>query len=385
MQQDTSWTLVLVLPLLFTAASAQSVTVQRAPAAQLPTHIDGNSPSFWNESGFNLFSSTGNPEMISTSASQFGPFWSRNVDVARQQHIPLWIEAAWRDDDGTIFGWYHHEPGGICPGKGLTAPKIGAVISYDGGQTIEDLGIVLESGYGPNCNAENGFFAGGHGDFSVVLDQNRKHFYFLFTNYGGPASEQGVAIARLAFEDRFHPAGAVRKLYEGNWDEPGAGGRTSPIFPAARPWERSDADSFWGPAIHFNTYLQKYVILMNRACCSPGWPQEGIYYVFGTDVTDPGTWGPIKRLMSGDEIGYRPGYYPQVIGLGERETDSLAGERSRLYIQGGSTWELTFSRDDAPVAPPPMEPGPPVCCESEPTDTDDITSRVSRRAPRPRP
>lgn len=341
------------------ALNAQVAYLQSAPRVQLPTHIDGNSPSFWDENGFNLFSSTGNPEMISVGANQFGPWNSSNVDVSRQLHVPLWVEAAWRDEDGVIFGWYHHEPdqASICGNKGLTAPKIGAVVSYDGGRTIEDLGIVLESGDAVNCNAKNGFFAGGHGDFSVVLDREGKYFYFFFTNYGGRTEEQGVVTARLAFEDRYHPAGAVQKFYQGEWNEPGIGGHMTPVFRANRDWSREDTDSFWGPSVHWNTHLETYVVLLNRACCKPEWPQDGIHISFNADLANPSYWRTPVMLLTGSLIGFRPGFYPQVIGLEENGTDTLAGERARFYVHGISNWEIVFVKDQ-PIDPEP--PTPPV-------------------------
>ncbi|MCX6606645.1 MAG: hypothetical protein NTV52_24085 [Acidobacteria bacterium] len=263
---------------LVSCLHAQSVVVEPASHLDLPTHIDGNTSAFWVDQTLHLFTSTGDPLMISQGPNQMGPFWSEEVDVARQIHRPLWVEAAWRDEDGTVYGWYHHEPGGVCSAKsGLTAPKIGAVVSYDNGASVIDLGIVLESGDAPDCNAKNGFFASGHGDFSVVLDREKQYFYFLFTNYGGDVSEQGVVTARLAFADRANPAGAVHKHYRGEWIEPGIGGHMTPIFQANRAWQREDADSFWGPSMHWNTHLKRYVVLMNRACCKPEWPQEGIY------------------------------------------------------------------------------------------------------------
>ena len=112
-------------------------------------------------------------------------------EVTPRDHYPIWIESAWRDDDGSIYAWYHHEPGGVCPNNSLTAPKIGALVSTDGGVTFTDLGIILATGDPLNCDAENGFFAGGHGDFSVILDQDRRYFYFLFGNYSGPPEHQG--------------------------------------------------------------------------------------------------------------------------------------------------------------------------------------------------
>jgi hypothetical protein len=258
--------------------------------------------------------------------------------------MPMWVEAVWRDTDGTLFGWYHHEPGGVCRNSDLTAPKIGAVISFDGGRTFTDMGIVLESGEAANCEAKNGFFAGGHGDFSVVLDQEKKFFYFIFTNYGGDGGGQGIVTARLAFEDRFQPAGAVYKFHEGLWEEPGIGGRTTAIYPAAVAWGQENADSLWGPSTHWNRHIEKYVILMNRACCKPHWPQEGIYIAYATDLSDPFSWSDAKRLLDKPGIGFSPGYYPQILGIEQGDTDSLAGEVARLYIHGISNWEIVFSK-----------------------------------------
>lgn len=352
--------LLCALGLFAGVAPAQSVQLRPAAKLAYPTQIDGNCPSFWNESGLNLFSSIGSPEMISTAKEFTGEWDSREVDVTLQQHFPLWIESAWVDSDGTVFGWYHHEPGGVCPDSSLTAPRIGAVVSYDGGKTIKDLGIVLESGEPVDCSARNGFFAGGHGDFSVIPDREGKYFYFFFTNYAGDVSTQGIVSARLAVEDRYKPAGRVFKYHEGEWDEPGIGGRVTPVFPARQSWMKSDADSYWGPSVSWNTHLGQYVMLLNRSCCRENWPQEGIYATFSKDLPDPASWKAPVRILSGREAG---AYYPQAVGMGPGETDSVSGAVARLFIQGVSEWEITFqfgggttegeTKDEKPPVAPP--------------------------------
>lgn len=113
------------------------------------------------------------------------------------------MEAVYRDDDGTLYGWYHHEIYNYCPMDGdryVGVPAIGAVVSKDNGRSFNDLGFVWMDGNTPNCDAKNGYFAGGNGDFSVILDREKKYFYFFFSAYGGPAEEQGVAVARMRFE-----------------------------------------------------------------------------------------------------------------------------------------------------------------------------------------
>src|ERR1044071_3545849 len=291
--------------------SAQTISRRPASRVELPPVIDGNSAAFWANGQLNLFHSTGVPS-ISRGTDQFSLWSTSGVQFDAPEHSPVWFEAAWQDDDGTLFLWYHHEPGGVCRGNSLTAPKIGAAISRDGGNTVRDLGIVLESGDPVDCGAKNGFFAGGHGDASVILDRDNKYFYFFFTNYGGPVSEQGVSVARMAFEDRFAPVGSVHKYYSGDWQEPGLGGHITPIFPAAREWQGADANSYWGPSIHWNPFLEEYVLLLNHACCAPGWPQEGIYISAATDLSQPWTWWTPLRLLAKSQIGSSPGYYPQV-------------------------------------------------------------------------
>ena len=318
-------------------ASVEDAQPVRLPA---PT-VDGNSPGVWIDGEFRVFTSTGEPVSMNGQGI-LDLIMSDAPKVTPADHYPLWIEAVWRDDDGTIYAWYHHEPGGICGGK-LTAPEIGALVSTDGGRTFQDLGIVLASGDGLNCGAQNGFFGGGHGDFSVVLDRDRRFFYFLFTNYGGSAENQGIAIARMAFEDRAQPVGAVHKLASGAWGQPGVGGAVTPLVPARVAWDFSGTDSFWGPAIHWNTAIERYVVLLNRACCKPRWPQEGIYAMFGRDLAEPSTWTAPSKILDDSQIGSAPGYYPQVFGLGAQETDTLAGQLPRLFIKGISKWQIYFS------------------------------------------
>jgi hypothetical protein len=337
---------VLLVSLCFLVpATAQRAELRRVPQRDLPTRIDGNSPAFWSEGQLKLFSSIGKPEMISEARDQFGPWTSQIIQGDLIEHYPVWVESAWLDSDGILFVWYHHEPLGLCGNDSiLTAPEIGAAVSFDGGKTLEDLGIVLRSGEALDCQAANGYFAGGHGDFSVIPDRELRYFYFVFSNYGGSIDQQGVAVARMAYEDRFGPAGAVWKFRDGNWNEPGLGGRVTAVYPANKSWKFADADSFWGPSVHWNTYLEKYVVLMNHACCEVGWHQEGIYVSFVPSLDDPATWGKPTKLLDGESIGFRAGFYPQVMGLEYGETDSVSGWIARLYVQGISQWEIMFSR-----------------------------------------
>ena len=321
-------------------ASAQQVRVQPASPIAFPAETDSNSPALWIQNQLVLFNSTGIEPIRSWGATQSALTQSEPVVLGPSIHHPYWIESTWQDFDGTILAWYHHEPPGVCGKSNLTAPQIGALMSTDGGQSFSDLGIILESGYPVDCSSQNGYFAGGNGDFSVLLGRNRRYFYFLFSNYGGPAEAQGVALARLPFDRRYTPFGAVEKFNSGNWLEPGIGGQVTPIFPVTVPWNQSNTDAFWGPSLHFNTYLNKFVMLLNRSCCGPGWPQEGVYVSYNSNLSDPAGWTPPVKILDGATDGVW--WYPQVIGHAPMGTDKIAGKNARLYVYGVSNWELTF-------------------------------------------
>src|SRR5213593_3100917 len=60
----------------------------------------------------------------------------------------------------------------------------------------------------------------------------------------------------LGAVDSLEYLGKVWKWHHGDWQEAGLGGYVTPIFAATVPWERADCESFWGPSIHWNTWLK---------------------------------------------------------------------------------------------------------------------------------
>jgi hypothetical protein len=323
---------------LWTLAEEQvQVRAYESTEARFAELVDSNSPAFWVDGRLRVINSSG-----------FGSFLSEGENVEQLTNpVPVqlpqprrpgtvWMEAVWQDPaSGLLYGWYHFEPADLdC--SPLTAPIIGAAISRDGGLTWEDRGFVIDNGYDYDCAFQNDYFVGGSGDFSVILGPDGEYFYFLFSNYLGTPEEVGVAVARSRRIDLGQP-GTVWKLYRGAWNEPGIGGRSSAIFRSMTGWQGPRIDAFWGPSVHWNSFLGKYVALVNRAN-DQFWGQEGVYLSFSTDLIN---WTEPEKILESND------WYPQVIGLGQDGSDTVAGRYVRVFVGGLSTFILEFSKSSA--------------------------------------
>ncbi|MCW5942305.1 MAG: hypothetical protein KIS66_08740 [Fimbriimonadaceae bacterium] len=315
--------------------------VVRLPGAYAPWsgafESDCNCPSHWEGSRFVVFSSARDPWRAEGSGVEH-----LGNPVAVTFDLPVaggrWLEATHRRSDGTLFGWYHFEPDGPFADRGVrqTEPRIGAARSLDGGRSWEDLGVVLAAPMGSErFDTRNAYFAGGVGDFCVLPDRLGERFYVFYGSYGGSASEQGVCVGRMDLLDLERPIGKV-SLWDGRaFCEPGLGGRGQPIIPVGSDWHGEKPDAFWGPSVHYNTFLDAYVMVLNRAI-DAGWAQEGLYVSFNRDLTDPTGWTKPLRFMEGG------GWYPLVVGDPPYGTDKLAGEAARLFVGGESRWRVRF-------------------------------------------
>ena len=313
---------------------------------------DCNSPAHWDAGTLYLFNSAGHPWRSAGPDLSHLDQEYRRCEYDNPANGGRWIECTWKAADGVLYSWYHQEPTGLFPGTGLTAPFIGAARSTNNGVTWHDMGRVLEARSNSlHAGTTNFYFAGGHGDFSSILDGKKEYLYLFFSTYAGEASEQGVAMARMRWSDRDEPGGKVRKWYQGQWKEPGLGGKVTPFLPVKADWHGAGVDAFWGPSIHWNWYLGQYVILLNRAV-DRQWKQEGIYISYNSEVSDPTGWTAPRKIL---ETPGNDRWYPQVIGLdaARHETDKLAGPVARLFVRGQSRWEIRFeAASDWPTVSP---------------------------------
>jgi len=313
--------------------------------------VDCSSPAHWDGDTMYVFYSWGHPYRAS------GPdVFHLSSDTERAsfdnesswQRGDRWSESTHKADDGKVYMWYHNEPPGW---PATTAPRIGAMVSTDNGLNWHDMGIVVEAPAGSdNPQTTNKYFNGGNGDFSVIADRKKEYFYFFISTYHKNKGEQGVSTARMKYKDRDDPKGKVFKWHRGKWAEAGLGGNVTPIFPAAIDWHKPNADAFWGPSVHFNTYLDSWVMLLNRAK-DKDWTQEGIYISFNRDLANSSGWTKPAKILDASELE-KSKWYPQVMGLdaGKQETDKLAGKTARLFVAGVSKWEIVFLRSGEKIA-----------------------------------
>jgi hypothetical protein len=323
-----------------------TLEISLATEIQFPSAADCNSPCWWVDGKLHILTSTGHP-VLSVGTQMDALTRKGEVHYTAYRDGGRWIESVHLEPDGTLYGWYHNEPAHLVPealqqGRQfpLTAPFIGAVVSYDNGASWDDLGLVLAGGPETlELEAHNYWFAGGNGDFTVILDRQNEFFYFIFGTYYKDTAQQGISLARMRFEDRTCPVGKVHKWFQGAWSEPGLTGKVTPIVPVQSSWYNPQPDTFWGPSVHWNEHIQQYVILMNRAI-DPAWKQEGIYLSLAVDIANPASWTPPLRIL--DDTGW----YPQVIGMdsARQETDRQAGGQVRLFIHGRSRYQMRLSR-----------------------------------------
>jgi hypothetical protein len=326
---------------------------------RLTGDVDSNSPAIWDLV-------RGVPQLFVVTSFAGRPSTARGrtlIQLGAAQPVTLdpwpgggvWMEAIVPDVDGTWYGYYHNEipARSVCPGSDKVIPRIGAARSRDRGRTWEQLGIILEAPASAfTCTTNNVFFVNGVGDFSVQLDHDSRDLYFFISQYERANAQQGVAVARLAWADRDEPEGKVMVWRTRFWvpaardvgvgdDVAWAYGAGVPIFPVTDGWHEADTttNAFWGPSVHWNTYLQMYVMLLNRARDTK-YNQEGIYVSFSNRLDDPRLWSAPMKILNGGS------WYPQVVGLDDGiGTDKVAGESARFFMAGTSQYLIRFTRD----------------------------------------
>jgi hypothetical protein len=348
------------------SASGPTATLLRNQSVTFTGDVDSNSPAVreivdGQRTLVVMTSVAGRPSRSSgRSLRDLSP--STPVDISPWPGGGVWMEAIIRADDGTWYGFYHNEsPAVPCGSTTLVTPRIGVARSSDRGVSWTDLGIVIEAPPSTfDCATLNNYFVGGVGDLSAALDHASNFVYLYFSQYGAAAANQGIAAARFLWAHRDAPVGRTDIWSEGQWVPAGriqrgempqllsgidaSGMRwalpaATPLFPTPNPWHGSDTqvEAFWGPSIHWNTHLERYVMLLNKAK-DESFAQEGVHVSFNNTLDNPAGWSRPVRILEGGT------WYPQVIGLDPGGSDKEAGRVAWFFLGGRSDYVIQFDR-----------------------------------------
>lgn len=333
----SSMALIVFSSAIYAANKAPMIILHQAPPLELPAHPDSNSPSFWFGDQFYQFVSR------NISFLSWGPNYQHlssliEAPIVSQKPGYRWIEAT-GFHNGYLWALYHLEHHSqLCADRPyFTIPEIGLARSADLGRSWQDLGIILKDNIVADCaSTPNEYFAGGVGDASWILSESRGAAHIFYSAYSGnDPQKQGIQLARIELKHFDQPVGHVWRWTQSGFTAPGIDGEGASILPAKASWATPEPDAFWGPSVHWNVYLKKYVLLLNRAI-DPSWKQEGIYITFLDNLDQPQCALP-QKIHDGGK------WYPQVIGDPQMGgTDSLAGKISRLFIFGRSDHMIEF-------------------------------------------
>jgi len=346
------------------AAQESQARPTTAPAALAPPLViirgakpafgfggDSNNPAVWIGNTLHVFRSDGEgPSQISAGAlnelvgKNFVKTKADRRNILKTDAAGLWFESVIADSTGKLYACYHAEYGN---GSGKNHPRIGMQVSADGGDTWRDLGLILQTPENTDHPATpNKFFRGGNGDCSCILDARQEYLYFFFSQYSREQRDQGICTARMRWADRDAPAGRVNKWSNGKWQSPSLSGEATPFLANKGDIHGAvgQVDFWWRPSIHWNSHIQRHVILLNRATDKDWANTQGqwSWYTVAPDLANPTSWGTPQPLPFA--AGDGGGWYPQVIGsdASMRETDKLAGRSARLFVGGNSKWEILF-------------------------------------------
>jgi hypothetical protein len=174
-----------------------------AERLQLPGIVDSNSPAFWDGNALRLFNSAWEESYLSTGNAIDNLGDPERIELPQLERPgSVWLESVWHDPDTSLlYGWYHFEPDDlVCQ----TAPIIGAAISRPEaylGRSRHDYRHPIWR----ELRLRQWLFAGGNGDFSVLLRPNRRYFY-LFTLPHGPMDQQRYRRRQEPGADKGQPA-----------------------------------------------------------------------------------------------------------------------------------------------------------------------------------
>ncbi len=189
---------------------------------------------------------------------------------------------------------------------------LGLAKSTDEGATWQDLGLIIS---GPQPYNSQGALDIGDGNLVVAADRTtlQEYFYIYFPEHCWINSTTVcsgftyLSVARAPYEELLTAAfpgnlttvpSLFRKYYDGQWDQPGMGGKSSELFPAVTG--ETDGD----PQVVWSAYRNRFVAIMDNS-----------QYIAYGESTDGLQWPPMQVILGTNPE--TPVYgYGNAVGLG---------------------------------------------------------------------
>ena len=210
------------------------------------------------------------------------------------------------DRSRLLLMFYHAEIYTAPPGYLPFYSELGLARSTDGGMTWKDLGLVIT----PHASVMSEYFQISHeswdvgwGAYAIVGE----YFYLYFKDLlhvGDQFRPVNLAVARAKIEDVLDAAEkgsevtSWEKFHQGSWDEPGIGGRSSPLT-------EKDENSIILADVAYSSYLKKYISIV----VGGPWPTTGLNLCESADGIH---WSNCRKIV--EDEGHN--YYATLIGLG---------------------------------------------------------------------
>jgi hypothetical protein len=204
-------------------------------------------------------------------------------------------------------------------------------------------------------------YCNGVADFGFYVDRRGGYFYIFpdqgWAPKGSGAMRWGVCAARCAIPDKM-ASGKWKYFYNGKWDEPALGGKSSLVAPS----------HLWG--VLYSTYADKYVCMFQGNQDPPNQKNiDGVYIGACSDLAKQDwIWGYCPEAM----FGFMTLLNAEGTDVGQ------CGQIFRYYAYGGS---LDFQRLDVKLSrghTVSTDLTPRYMFESHPESSDPILGRETR-------
>ena len=283
-------------------------------------------------------------------------------------HMAWFLGALWYDEaEHKLYAPMHIEAEGINR-DGPVAPwpprKIILATSTDKGRTWRDEGDIITPEtyfYLPDTYKFSGSdYSNGLADYGFYADVRGGYFYIFpmesWLTKGTWYCRYTSRVARCAISDKMAP-GKWRFFYDGGWDQPALGGKSSVM-----------SDQMWG--VIYSTYLKKYVCIFT----SGGYPTtsdntDGVYLAVCSDLSKQ-DWQWVRF----------PEAQPWFLNVMNEEGTGITtcGQGLRLYTYGdGNTFQrvdITFK--EGQMTGPSQQPR--YSFEPHPESSDRIEGRQTK-------